>query len=238
MKILALECSACSASVCIVENGKILSSSYINVKMTHSQTLLPMVESALNSAKITLKDINALAVSAGPGSFTGIRIAISAVKGLALKDKLPSIGVSTLESMAQLYKSQDGIICTVMDARCNQVYNALFRVQNGTVARLCDDRAILCDELKNELITNFTNENIIVTGDGSDLFYNFVADCDNVRIAPENLKYQNAVGVAFAAEIKLKDNVVSSPSELLPIYLRLPQAERELKKRKTDNKES
>lgn len=236
MKILSLECSATPASVCVTENGKVLSSSFINVKSTHSQTLLPMVKNTLSVANIALNDIDVIAISSGPGSFTGIRIGIAAVKGLAIKDNLPCVSVSTLEAMAEMFKSQDAIICAVMDARCNQVYNALFRVENGNITRLCEDRALLCAELSEELKNSYSNENIIITGDGTDLFYDFVSDFDNVCISPENLKYQNAIGVALAAEKKIANGDTVSPSNLMPVYLRLPQAERELKK-KTKNKE-
>lgn len=236
MKILSLECSATPASVCISENGKILSCAFINVKTTHSQTLLPMVNNSLSVANINLSDIEAIAIAAGPGSFTGIRIGIAAVKGLAIKENLPCVPVSTLEAMAHLFKSQNAVICAVMDARCNQVYNALFRVNNGIITRLCDDRALMCSELAQELKNLNNEDNIIITGDGADLFYEFVRDLENVNIAPENLKYQSAVGVALCAQNKILDGDTVSQSELLPVYLRLPQAERELKK-KLENKE-
>lgn len=231
MKILSLECSASPASVCVTENGRILSSSFINVKMTHSQTLLPMVKNSLDAAGIKLDDIDAFAISSGPGSFTGIRIGIAAVKGLAFKDDVPCVAVSTLEAMAQLFINENALICAVMDARCNQVYNALFKVENGQISRLCDDRALLCQELKEELEKNYSNEKIIITGDGADLFYSYVLENNNISLAPEHLKYQNAIGVAFAAETAIQKDGTLSPAALLPKYLRLPQAERELKKK-------
>ena len=231
MKILSLECSASPASVCITENGKILSSAFINVKMTHSQTLLPMVKNCLDAASIKLDDIDAFAISSGPGSFTGIRIGIAAVKGLALKNNVPCVAVSTLEAMAQLFIDHNTLICAVMDARCNQVYNALFSVENGNITRLCEDRALLCDELTDELKNNYSDRNIIIVGDGADLFYSHLTEDINVSLAPEHLKYQNAVGVAFAAQSAIQNGDTVSPAALLPKYLRLPQAERELKKK-------
>ena len=136
MKILALECSAGPASSAIMENGVIIASEFTNVKMTHSQTLLPMVKSMLDKSGLSMKDIDAMAVSHGPGSFTGIRIGISAVKGLAAPKKLPCYAVSTLRTIAENYRNFDGIVCAVMDARCNQVYNALFKAGNGKLSRL------------------------------------------------------------------------------------------------------
>jgi len=231
MKILSLECSASPASVCITEDEKILSSSFINIKMTHSQTLLPMVKNSLDAAGIKLDEIDAFAISSGPGSFTGIRIGIAAVKGLAFKENIPCIGISTLEAMAQIFVNQNAIICAVMDARCNQVYNALFKVENDIITRLCDDRALMCNELADELENKYKNQKIIITGDGADLFYNHVSESVNITLAPEHLKYQSAVGVAFAAKAAVEKGETISPSAFLPKYLRLPQAERELKKK-------
>ena len=236
MKILSIECSASPASACVIEDGKILSSAFVNVKMTHSQTLLPMVKQSLDSAKLTVDDIEVIAVSAGPGSFTGIRIGIAAVKGLAIKNNTPCVAVSTLSAMAEVYKSENAVICAVMDARCNQVYNALFEVKNGFVTRLCEDRALMCADLADELKSDFSDKKIIVTGDGADLFYPYLSEYKNVCIANEFTKYQNAIGVGFAAINEIENGNVISPAALLPVYLRLPQAERELKK-KLENKE-
>lgn len=227
MKILALDCSAGPASVAVLADGNIIASSFVNVKLTHSQTLLPMVKNTLDSALLTLEDIDAFAINNGPGSFTGIRIGISAVKGLASPSNKPCVQISTLESIAYLFKNTDCIVCSVMDARCNQVYNALFRVKDTKVTRLCDDRAVLADEVIKEL--DLIDEKVIIAGDGAKLFEQFAKSKTNILIAQEPLRYQNACGVALSAQEKiLKENTVK-PSELSPFYLRLPQAERELK---------
>lgn len=223
MKILAVECSAGPASCAVTENGKILSSAFQNVKITHSETLMPMVEAVLRNAKLTLNDINAFAVSAGPGSFTGIRIGIAAVKGLALPNKTPVAGVSTLAAMAEAFRDTNCILCGCMDARCNQVYNALFKIENGNIARLTPDRALMCTELESELRGNYQNEKIIIMGDGAAVFHPYVADI--ATMAHDQRLYQTAVGVALAAE----NSGFTSPEKLEPVYLRLPQAERELK---------
>ena len=235
MKILSVECSASPASACVVDDGKILSSAFVNVKTTHSQTLLPMVKQSLDSAKLTIDDIDVIAVAAGPGSFTGIRIGIAAVKGLAMKNNIPCVAVSTLSAMAELYKSQNAVICAVMDARCNQVYNALFEVKDGVLTRLCEDRALMCEGLANELKTNFSDKKIIITGDGADLFYPYLSEQNNITVADEFTKFQNAIGVAFSAIDAIKNGDTVSPADLLPVYLRLPQAERELKKKLENN---
>lgn len=233
MKILAIECSAGAASCAVIENGKIISSGFTNVAVTHSQTLMPTVDYVLKIAGITLKDIDAFAVAAGPGSFTGIRIGISAVKGMALAENKPCISVSTLLGMAYSNINVSGIICAVMDARCNQLYNALFRIENGNITRLCEDRAIFCEDLKNELAEKYNGENIIITGDGTQVFMPYAPFAAAADIS---CRFQNAVGIAAAAEkIYLSGKAVSA-AELCPIYLRLPQAERELKAKQGDLK--
>lgn len=232
MKILSIECSATPCSVAVSENGKIIASDFTNEKMTHSQTLMPMVKDVLQSANTKIQDVDSFAVSAGPGSFTGIRIGISAVKGMAAPRKKPCIAVSTLRSMAENYSDTDCVVCAVMDARCSQVYNALFEINKGEITRLCDDRALLCEELVPEIEDIVkSGKIIIIVGDGTQVFYPFVKDLENVFASEEERRYQNAVGVAKAAEELISNNNLLKPEELQPVYLRLPQAERELKKK-------
>lgn len=226
MKILALECSAGPASAAVVENGRVIASDFTNVKMTHSQTLLPMVKSVLEGAGLSVNDIDALAISNGPGSFTGIRIGISAVKGIAAPRKLPCYAVSTLRAIAENFAYFEGIVCPVMDARCNQVYNALFKAEKGKLTRLCEDRALMTDELLQEL--ERFSENIMIVGDGAGLFEKYANK--KIAVADEEKRYQNAVSVALAAE----ECEAAMPDKLMPFYLRLPQAERELKAKKGD----
>lgn len=140
MKILALETSAKSVSCAVVEDGAPLASAYQCTGLTHSRTLLPMVDAMLKNADLTLDDINAIAIAAGPGSFTGLRIGIAAVKGLAWAADKPCLGVSTLEAMAQNAAHIDGLIVGAMDARRSQVYNAVFEAKGGELTRLTPDR--------------------------------------------------------------------------------------------------
>lgn len=222
MKILAIETSAKAVSAAVVESGEVLAYAYQCSGLTHSRTLMPMVEDMLKNAELTLDDINSLAVAAGPGSFTGLRIGVSALKGLAWARELPCFGVSTLEAMAQNLAHMDGLLICAMDARRNQIYNAVFEAKGGTLMRLCDDRAVGLDvvaaELKDDPRPKF------VLGDGGKLCYaalkNAGIDC---TLAPAALVQQNAVGVALAAE---KLSPVSG-AELQPVYLRVSQAERE-----------
>ncbi len=224
MKILALECSAGPASVAVSENGKILASDFTNVALTHSQTLMPMLKSLLDKSGLSMKDIDAIAISCGPGSFTGIRIGISALKGLAAPRALPCYGVSTLRAIAENKRDFEGIIAAVMDARCNQVYNALFRAEGGKLTRLCDDRALMTDELLAEL--DGFSERVVFVGDGARLFECCISD--RLSVAEGDSRYQSAVGVALAAE----EYEPTAAARLMPFYLRLPQAERELRAKK------
>ncbi len=233
MKILSIECSATPASCAIIDNGKIKASSFINAKLTHSQTLMSMIINTLDNSATRLSDIDRIAVAVGPGSFTGLRIGISAVKGLAAPLNIPCVEVSTLDGMAEQFIDRDCIVCAVMDARCNQFYNSLYEIKNGSVTKLCDDRALLGDELKEELLVLPKDVKIILCGDGADLFYKSVGEFENITLAPEHLKWQSAVGIGSIA-YKCADTLPTvSAEKLLPVYLRLPQAERELKQKIT-----
>ncbi len=231
MKILSMECSATPASVAIIEDGKVLASSFANVKLTHSQTLMPMLENTLNAAKLTINNIEGLSISNGPGSFTGVRIGISALKGLAAPKSLPCVAVSTLRAMAENFKDLDCFVCAVMDARCNQVYNAMFEIKNGEIKRLCEDRALMCSELADEIKNNYQNSDkcVIIVGDGTDIFYPYVENTHNVRKSTAHSRFQNAVGVGLVSEKDFLEGKTVNASALLPFYLRLPQAERELR---------
>ncbi len=238
MKILAIECSATPASVAVLDGQKLLANAFVNVKLTHSQTLMPMIENTLKAAKLNINDIEGFAISNGPGSFTGVRIGISAVKGLAAPKKLPCVPVSTLFAMAQNYSDTDCIVCAVMDARCNQFYNAIFDIQNGNITRLSDDRALLCDELLEEIknLSQSSNKCVIIVGDGAEIFYKAAKELKNVKKAHPSREFQNAIGVGYSALMDFENGEVLSPNELLPFYLRLPQAERELKMKKENEK--
>ena len=227
MKILSLDASANSASVCIYDatEDKIIGDFYINTKLTHSQTLVPMIDALLNSAKLSLSDIDFFAVNTGPGSFTGIRIGVSVIKGMAMALNKPCVSVSTLHSMAYNFiDSEDVVVCACMDARRNQVYNALFSVNNGVVSRICDDRAISVEDLFSELAT--IDKTIVLVGDGAELCYRQKGDCD-VTLSVASKRYQRASSVALAAvELINKDETLSAAT-LMPTYLRPSQAERE-----------
>ena len=223
MLTLALESSAKAASAAVFEGDKMLAFAIQNAGLTHSRTLLPMAEGLVKGLDKTMRDIGLVAVSRGPGSFTGLRIGLAEAKGLCWALDIPAVGVSTLEAMAWGGPVLDGqMLCCCMDARRGQVYNALFTVEGGVPVRLTEDRAISIAELESELIAR--QEPWILLGDGAQLCYNTL-DRSQVTVftAPEPLRLQNARGVGLAA---LGKTPVSA-HELLPVYLRLSQAERE-----------
>ena len=224
MLVLGIDTTAVAASCAVCEmeadSCKVLMSGTINAKQTHSQTMLPMMESLLKGSAIKLENIDRFAVSAGPGSFTGLRIGISAVKGMAFALNKPCAAVSTLEALAYNLLGQKGIACAVMDARCNQVYNALFRVDGETVTRLTPDRALFLTDLADEL--NKYSEPIILVGDGAELTYRNI-NGENITLAPPMLRFQHGESVCLAS----RNCSDISAKELMPGYLRLPQAERE-----------
>ena len=230
MILLAMDTSAKAASVCLAQEDKIIGEFFINTALTHSQTLVPMTEQLCKNAGVQLSEIDALAVNAGPGSFTGVRIGVAAAKGIAFERSLPCVAVSTLESMAYNFLGCDCIVCSVMDARCSQVYNAMFRVTDDRVERLCDDRAMSLDDLKLDL--QQYSEKIILVGDGAQICFKFLENSlSNVFLAPVNHVNQTAASVACAAFQKIKQGETLTPAELMPVYLRLPQAQRELNKK-------
>ena len=239
MRILALESSSLSASVCVTDNGKLLAQTFQNCGMTHSATLLPMVEHMLKTAQLSLDEIDAVAVTVGPGSFTGIRIGVSTAKGIADAKNLPCIPVSSLAGAARNVcpLPDNYIICPVMDARRGQLYNALFECRYGELHRLTPDRLILSDALKQELISlsasnitdNLHKKNILLVGDGSQMCYNnFISTEElSIQLASPGLQYPCAYGTAAEAEYLAAKGQMIPSAQLVPSYLRQPQAVRE-----------
>ncbi len=226
MLILAFESSAKPASAALVKDGQLLSQYMQCSALTHSRTLLPMAEDMLKNAELKLSDIDLIAVAHGPGSFTGIRIGVSTVKGLAWAAEKPCVGVSTLEAMAWHGLAAGGYICPVMDARRSQVYNSIFKIENGRPVRMTEDRPIALEELAEEVTA--LGAPVFLIGDGAALcFEYFTAHGIPCVMAPDNLRWQDAWGVAMAAADKTPGNA----DELLPVYLRLSQAERERQER-------
>ncbi len=224
MKILALESSAKAASCAVLADGELLASAWQAAGLTHSRTLLPMVEGMLKNSELTMEAMDAVAVAAGPGSFTGLRIGIAAVKGLAWAAEKPCVPVSTLEAMAWPLAHLEGSIVCAMDARRQQIYNAVFLADGGALERLREDRALSLEEAAAGLAG--LDGPMTIVGDGAQMCFEFFTargiDC---RLAPVHLRLQSAAGVALAAWRRRTETV--SAQELTPVYLRLSQAERE-----------
>ncbi len=226
MLILAFETSAKAGSVALLDDKKLLGESYQNTGLTHSQTLMVMAEDLLKQCGKAVSDITAVAVAEGPGSFTGVRIGVSAAKGFAWGGQLPCYGVSTLEAMAEHLGIWEGYVCPCMDARRSQVYNALFYVNQGKIERIREDRAIALSDLAEELKT--LEKPIFLVGDGSNLCYNTLLESvPNLVLPPEHRLHQRATGVALLAAKKTAAGEPGDGNALTPNYLRLSQAERE-----------
>lgn len=233
MKILGVESSATSASAAVMSDGKLLTVQFTNTGLTHSQTLMTLIDNALKYSGVAVSDVDVFAVSKGPGSFTGVRIGVAAVKGLAYPQNKKCYGASTLEVIAKPLECSEVYAVSVMDARCNQVYTAQFDCSNGKMTRVTPDSAITLDELQNQLMS--VKKPIVLIGDGAKLCYSkFKDSLENVNIAPLAIRYQSAASVALLASEAVENDFVLA-FELLPDYLRLSQAERELKKKTVQN---
>ena len=233
MLILALDSTAVVASVALCRDETPIASFHIKNGNTHSETLLPMVETVLKTAGFLVEDIDLFACSVGPGSFTGVRIGVATIKGLAFGKNKPCIGVSTLEALALNAVPFDGIICPVMNARRGQVYNALFRYENEALVRLCPDRALSAIELNAEMAKK--GEPYALVGDGIEEMTRVASKNTPERISPL-LTDQNAISVAKCAYRVFLGGQNGTDAELKPVYLRLPQAERERLAKINENK--
>lgn len=238
MKILAIDSSSKTASAAVVQDGNPISSFFINAGLTHSQTLAPMIDSVLKYANLSADEIDCYAVTVGPGSFTGLRIGLATIKGLAFVNDKPCVAVSSLEALAHNFQEENGIICACMDARRDQCYNAIFKCENGVISRLTPDRATTFDELVEDLIkiTKETNskEKVSFFGDGAIICYNNINTFNlenKIKLSSPRCRYIDASVVADLAALNYKAGKAKSVHEICLNYLRLPQAERLLRER-------
>ena len=232
MLILALDSTAVVASVALCENDRALAAFHLNNGNTHSETLLPMVKAALTTTGHTVDDVDLFACSVGPGSFTGVRIGAATIKGLAFGKQKPVIGVSTLEALATNLLPFEGLIVPVMNARRGQVYNAVFEGRDGRLIRLTEDRALAVTELEAELAA--MGRPFALCGDGAEMTAGLLREITPTAVSPLLLS-QNAVSVAEVALAAYESGVRTTDAELAPVYLRLPQAERERLEREKQN---
>ena len=226
MRILAFETSAKAAGAALLQDGMLLGEYMQNSGQTHSRTIMQMAQDLLRNCDLTANDVDAVACAAGPGSFTGIRIGLAAAKGFAWGRNIPLVGISTLEAMARTVAVADGVYCAAMDARRNQVYTALFLVENGAFRRLMDDSAISVEELGQKL--SELNGPKYLVGDGAVLCHTHLSETvAGLQLLPEHLRMQRAAGTALLAWEQLQAGAVVPAAEVNPNYLRLSQAERE-----------
>ena len=233
MKILSLDTSAIVASVAISEDFTPIAEYTLNNGNTHSETLLPMVESALGALSLKVSDIDLFALSAGPGSFTGVRIGAATIKGLAFGSNKPCVEVSTLEALAENLAFREGLICPVMNARRSQVYTALFRSNGKELTRLMPDSALSIEEL--DAILAEYGEPISLVGDGYDITEKEITRA-TLKFVPEPLRLQSATSVARVALRKYALGEYGDDKALSVNYLRPSQAERERAEREQAQK--
>lgn len=232
MKILAIDTSAIVATVAVTEDSKPLAQYTINNGNTHSETLLPMIESALRALDLKVSDIDLFALSAGPGSFTGVRIGAATVKGLAFNSSKPCVEVSTLEALAQNLVLHKGLICPVMNARRSQVYTALFRSDGKELTRLLPDSALAISEL-DALLSGYS-EDVALVGDGYDITQKDLKLTTCIFV-PESQRDQSALSVATVAYKSFLAEKICDDRSLSVNYLRPSQAERERAEREAQN---
>lgn len=233
MNILAIDSSGLVASVAILRDGVLAGEYTINYKKTHSQTLLPMLDEVVKMIDFDLNTLDAIAVAAGPGSFTGLRIGSATAKGLGLALKKPLISVSTIEGLAFNFYRVKGLICPIMDARRNQVYTGIYRYEENELVTVLEPCAISIDELIEKL--QELNEEVIFTGDGMPVFEVVLREklgqkCD---FAPPHFARQRAGAIACLGAKYFSAGKVESAEEHKPVYLRLSQAERELQEKQS-----
>ena len=227
MKILALDSSGLVASVAVVTEDKVLGEFTVNNKKTHSQTLLPMVDEVLKILDMDVKELDAIAVAGGPGSFTGLRIGASTAKGLALVLDIPIINIPTVDSLAYNLYGTDHLICPMMDARRNQVYTGLYEWQEGEFKVVLPQFAAEVEELAEKL--NSYNREIIFLGDGVEAQLSKFAPLLKVpyTIAPVHLSKQRAAALGALGIEYYKAGKLQDGDSFEPEYLRMSQAERE-----------
>ena len=227
MKILALDSSGLVASVAVVEDDNLIAEYTVNYKKTHSQTLVPMLDEIARMIELDLNTIDAIAVAAGPGSFTGLRIGSATAKGLGLALKKPLIGIPTVEGLAYNLYGTKALICPLMDARRNQVYTGIYEFENSYFRKIKDQTAISVEEIVEEL--NKIGREVIFLGDGVDVYRDMIAqDCKvPYTFAPAHLNKQRAGALAALAKQYFIEGKVEDAARHKPNYLRLSQAERE-----------
>lgn len=235
MKILSVDTSANVATVAICEDERLICEQMTNTKKTHSQTLMPMIDNILAQAEMEISDVDLIAVANGPGSFTGLRIGVSTVKGIAEALDIPVVGISTLEAMAYNLPYCSYLICPIMDARREQVYNVVYEWENEELRELKEPRALGLSELLNEILG--VDKKAVFLGDAVPVHKEKIVEVlgDRAVFAPSCASLQRASALCDIAKIRYSDGKAVKGFELETVYLRKPQAEREAEERKKEN---
>lgn len=228
MKILAFDSSGLVASVAILEEEQLIAEYTLNYKKTHSQTLLPMLDEIVKMTELDLNEIDAIAVAAGPGSFTGLRIGSATVKGLGLALNKPIVSVPTLEGIAYNLYGTDALICPMMDARRKQVYTGLYEFNGKKFQIIADQTACPVEEILDRC--NELGRKVIFLGDGVPVYQDMIKDKIQVEydFAPAHMNRQRAGALGMRAFDYIREEKLESAAEHAPVYLRKSQAEREL----------
>lgn len=231
MKILAIESSGLVASVAVIENGVLLGEYTMNYKKTHSQTLLPMLDELGKMIELDLNTIDAIAVSKGPGSFTGLRIGSATAKGLGLALDKPIIPVPTIDALAYNLWGTDKLVCPLLDARRQQVYTGLYTFESGRLVTQLPQCAVDIHEIIEEV--NKAQKTVIFLGDGVPVFADIIEASVTVPFlyAPATCNRQRAASVAALGAVLYENGIVEHAKDHKPDYLRLSQAERELQEK-------
>ena len=233
MKLLSIESSGVVASCAISQEEKILATSSVSTGLKHSETLMVLVDYLFKNSKISLSEIEAVAVSVGPGSFTGLRVGIAAAKGIATGLCLPCVGIETLKAFAYYFLGHECFVCPCIDARRDKTYCALFEVNGLEVKRIVEDSVKDVSSL-NKFLKNLDRK-IFLVGDAANKCKTFLTDLENVVVAPSNLNNITAVNIALLASDVIKNKqCLELEKDIVPKYLRLSQAEFELKNKKGD----
>ncbi len=229
MKIFALDCAKKTGGVAISVDGKLIYESYVNASTTHSETLLAMCDAAFSAVKLAPCDIDLFAVTAGPGSFTGLRIGIALIKGFAFANNIPCAPVSSLEALAQSVQVESGVIATALDARRQHVYGAIFIKNGAELTRITEDDILPCEDFAKKASevhkTHKIGVKVYCIGDGAHML---AGKAENMCVCDDYIINGRAFGICKSAQIMHSKNLCVTPSDLTPIYLRPTLAERNL----------
>ena len=238
MKLIGIDSSGLVASVAIVENDTLIAEYTVEHKKTHSTTLMPMLDEIIKMSETDLKEVSAIAIAAGPGSFTGLRIGSATAKGLAYSLNIPIIPVPTLAALSYNIQFFDGIICPIMDARREQVYNGLYTFVGDEFTEIKADRALAVEELISELNDEFIGQKVIFLGDGVPVYKNIIEERLKLQhfYAPANISKQRAGSVAVLGKMYYNRGIAETAESHEPVYLRLSQAERERREKEQADK--